>query len=184
VRKTSTWGAAVLTLRVPGLISDGKDTDEGDTAGYMDAESPPDNAITLEGAHCRLELSRPSEGVVLIVLKGSDIGEFGDAPFRELDRDLAAGLPIELFVDARKAPSASIEVSGSWARWMMANRERIQRFNICCQSRFIELTARFVQQFTEFGPRMRIYTDSAAFDDALRAAGGPLDDGAKFSRIS
>jgi len=107
---------------------------------------------------------------VLIVLKGSDVGEFGDAPFRELGTDLAAGLPIEIFVDARAVPAASIDVTGSWAQWMMANRDRIQRFNIVCRSRFIEVTAKFVRQFTEFGPRMRIYTDAEGFDAALQAA--------------
>jgi hypothetical protein len=139
----------------------------------MGAESLSSSAVSFEGTHCTLELSRPAAGVVLIVLKGHDVGEFGDAPFRELDKDLAEGLPIEVFVDARNVPAASIEVSGSWAQWMMGNRDRIQRFNIFCQSRFIELTAKFVRQFTEFGPRMRIYTDAEAFEIALRAASSP-----------
>jgi hypothetical protein len=138
--------------------------------GDMGAESSSSPAVSFEGAHCTLELSRPAAGVVLIVLSGHDVGEFGDAPFRELDKDFSDGLPIEVFVDARKVPSASIEVSGSWAQWMMSNRDRIQRFNIFCQSRFIELTAKFVRQFTEFGPRMRIYTDAETFENALRAA--------------
>ena len=55
---------------------------------------------------------------------------------------------------------------------MMAHRSRIQRFNIVCRSRFTEVSAKFVRQFTEFGPRMRIYTDPNAFDAALRAAIG------------
>lgn len=137
----------------------------------MNPDSPSaSSSATFEGAHCTLALSRPAAGVVLIVLKGSDVGEFGDAPFRELDTDLAAGLPIEIFVDARAVPAASIDVTGSWAQWMMANRDRIQRFNIVCRSRFIEVTAKFVRQFTEFGPRMRIYTDTEGFDAALQAA--------------
>jgi hypothetical protein len=127
---------------------------------------------TFEGTHGSLEISRPAAGVVLIVLKGPDVGEFGERPFRELDNDLATGLPIEIFVDARAVPSASIDVTGSWAQWMMANRDRIQRFNIICRSRFIEVTAKFVRQFTEYGPRMRIYTDVDAFEAALQAASG------------
>ena len=137
----------------------------------MNAPSPNTSA-TFEGTHCTLQLSRPAAGVVLIVMKGRDVGEFGDGPFRELSGDLEAGLPFEIFVDARAVPSASIEVTGSWAQWMMANRDRIQRFNIVCRSRYIEVTAKFVRQFTEFGPRMRIYTDPEAFETALRAAVG------------
>jgi hypothetical protein len=138
----------------------------------MDIPSLSSPVIEFKGTHGTLELSRPAVGVVLIVLKGRDVGEFGDAPFRELDKELALGLPFEVFVDARAVPSASIEVSGEWARWMMANRDRIQRFNIFCQSRFIEITAKFVQQFTQFGPRMRIYTDAEAFESAFRSASG------------
>jgi len=148
--------------------------------------SPADSEFGMspalfEGTHGSLKISRPATGVVLIVLKGPDVGEFGDRPFRELDHDLAVGMPFEIFVDARAVPAASIEVSGSWAQWMMANRERIQRFNIFCRSRFIEVTAKFVRQFTDYGPRMRIYTDADDFESALRAAvgkGEPLKAGA------
>ncbi len=101
---------------------------------------------------------------------GPDVGEFGDAPFQELARDIAAGQPMEIFIDARETPVASMDVSGAWAKWMMTNRGRIHRFNMLCGSRFIELTAEFVQRFTEFGPRMRIYTEADAFDEALRVA--------------
>ena len=83
-----------------------------------------------------------------------------------------AGLPLEVFIDARNVPAASIEVSGGWAQWMMNHREQIHRLNMLCGSRFIELTANFVRRFTEFGPRMRVYTDAAEFDEALRVASG------------
>ena len=136
----------------------------------MELSSLSSAVVLFEGAHCTLEISRPAEGVVLIVIKGRDTGQFGDAPFRELTREIAMGLPFEVFVDASAAPSASIDVSGSWARWMIANRDSIQRLNIFCRSRFIEITAKFVRQFTKFGPRMRIYTDAGSFESALRAA--------------
>ncbi len=127
--------------------------------------------LFLSRTHGDLTITRPADGVVLIVFTGHDIGEFGDAPFRELAHDLREGRPLEVFVDARHVPGASIDVSGSWAQWMMANREQLHRLSILCGSRFIELTANFVRQFTEFGPRMRIYTEAAAFDEALRGAG-------------
>ena len=130
---------------------------------------------TFSGVHCTLDILRPDEGIILLVFKGSDIGEFGDAPFRELSSHVQTGSPVEIFVDAREVPSASIEVSGEWAQWMRANRERIYRHNMLCKSRFIELTANFVQRFTEFGPRMRIYTDDLAFDEALRTACGQME---------
>jgi hypothetical protein len=132
---------------------------------------------TFSGVHCTLDILRPHEGVIVLLFKGPDIGEFGDAPFRELATQLESASPVEVFVDAREVPSASIDVSGEWASWMRSNRERIYRLNILCRSRFIELTANFVQRFTEFGPRMRIYTDEFAFDDALRTACGQTESG-------
>ncbi len=124
----------------------------------------------LHARHCTLTIVRPAPRVVVAIFDGPDAGEFGDAPFRELAPDVRDGGPVEIFIDARKVPAASIDVSADWAQWMTAHRERIERLNILCGSRFIELTASFVQRFTEFGPRMRIYTDPAAFDEALRAA--------------
>ena len=126
----------------------------------------------FSGVHCSLDIYDPHEGIVVIVLKGTDTGEMGDAPFRELAPLLERGAPVEIFVDAREVPSASIDVSGVWAQWMRENRERIYRLNMLCRSRFIELTAKFVQRFTEFGARMRIYTDAVAFDEALRTGCG------------
>jgi hypothetical protein len=130
---------------------------------------------TFSGVHCTLDILLPDEGIVLLVFKGTDIGEFGDGPFRELSNHVQAGSPVEIFVDARDVPSASIEVSSEWAQWMRKNRERIYRLNMLCKSRFIALTANFVQRFTEFGPRMRIYTDESAFDEALRTACGQME---------
>jgi len=127
---------------------------------------------TFSGVHCALDIFQPHEGIVVIVLKGTDTGEMGDAPFRELAPLLERSAPLEIFVDARAVPSASIDVSGLWAHWMRENRERIYRLNMLCGSRFIEVTAKFVQRFTEFGARMRIYTDATAFDDALRTGCG------------
>jgi hypothetical protein len=37
-------------------------------------------------------------------------------------------------------------------------------------SPFIQLTAKFVQRFSDLGDIMRIYADAAAFDAALAAA--------------
>jgi hypothetical protein len=108
--------------------------------------------------------------VVVLRFEGRDVGEFGDTPFRELEHTIGEVLLVEIFVDARTTASASLDVSSDWAQWMIARRDRIRRLNILCGSRFIELTASFVQRFTQFGPRMRIYTEAAAFDEALRGA--------------
>ena len=45
----------------------------------------PAPGIAYEGVHCRLTINRPAAGIALVILAGSDIGEFGDLPMRERD---------------------------------------------------------------------------------------------------
>jgi hypothetical protein len=136
------------------------------------ASSEPGDCAMFAGVHCTLEITRPYAGVILLKFTGHDIGEFGTGPFRELERDFARGVPVEIFLDAHDTRSASMEVSGDWAQWMMAHRHLIYRFNILCRSSFVQMTAGFVQRFTAFAEQMRIYNDALAFDLALQVACG------------
>lgn len=128
--------------------------------------------ILFEGLHGTLTLRRVAPGIVLAIFRGPDVGEFGDGPFKELAKDLSEGLPLELFIDARECVGPSVEVSNDWAQWMMANRTQLHRINLLCGSRYVEMTANFVRRFTQFGERMRIYTEREAFYHALGAAAG------------
>jgi hypothetical protein len=125
--------------------------------------------VVFEGIHCRLAIERPAAGVVLLRLTGWDVGEFGDAPMKEMAKDLAAA-PLELFIDARAVKGATIDVSNDWALWLRANRAKFQHISMLAGSPFVQLTAKFVQRFAELNEVMRIYTEPAAFDAALAAA--------------
>lgn len=107
---------------------------------------------------------------MVLKFKGPDVGEFGDAPFEELARDLQAQSPLELYVDAAECSGASVDVSSRWAQWMSAHQDRIKRIHILCGSRFIELTAGFVRRFTGFEERMMIHTDHVPFDEHLASS--------------
>ena len=100
---------------------------------------------------------------------GRDAGEHGNAPLRALEEELARG-PFSLFVDARATLGASIDVSNVWAQWLRNHRDHLDQIHMLTGSRFVQLTADFVRRFAELGDAMRIYTDGAAFDEALRAA--------------
>jgi hypothetical protein len=125
-------------------------------------------AIEYEAVHCRLTITRPASGIVLVVLTGSDIGEFGDLPMREIAKDLASFGSIELFIDARAVRGASIEVSSKWAFWMATHRAQLSRINMLTGSRYIEITAAFVRRFSGLVGRMTVFTDGEAFDESLR----------------
>jgi hypothetical protein len=131
----------------------------------MGDESLP--SIEYEGVHCSLTISRPAPGVAVVVLSGSDVGEFGDLPMRELQKDLASFNTIELFIDARAVRGASIEVSGEWALWMRAHRTSFKRINMLTGSRYIQITAAFVRRFAGLADLMNVFTEHVAFDESL-----------------
>jgi len=128
-----------------------------------------DTQRTFEGQHSTLVITRPVRHVVLLTITGRDVGEAGDAPLRALDEELVAG-PYALFIDARRTLGAAIDVSNVWAQWLRSNRDRLHQIHMLTGSRFVQLTADFVRRFAELGDAMLIYTDGAAFDEALRTA--------------
>jgi hypothetical protein len=126
-----------------------------------------DPTRTFEGLHSTLVITRPARHVVVITITGRDVGEHGDAPLRALDEELRRGA-FSLFVDARATQGATIDVSNVWAQWLRAHRDHLHQIHMLTGSRFVQLTADFVRRFAELGDAMRVYTDGAAFDEALR----------------
>lgn len=123
----------------------------------------------FEGLHSTISIHRPVPHVVVLSISGRDGGEHGTGPQRALEDELRAG-PFSLFIDARKTLGASVDVSNIWAQWLRAHRDQLERIHMLTGSKFIQLTADFVRRFAELGDAMLVYTDGAAFDEALRAA--------------
>jgi hypothetical protein len=124
----------------------------------------------FEGIHCTLSIARPAPAVVVLTLTGRDVGELGDAPFAELEKDVAGSKPLELFIDARAGQGASIDVSGSWAAWLRANKGNLSQVTMLTGSRFIQLSAEMVRNFAELGEAMRITSLPEAFEEELARA--------------
>jgi hypothetical protein len=116
-----------------------------------------------------MALDRPVPHVVVMTITGRDAGEHGNAPQRALDELLQDG-PYALYIDARDTRGASVDVSNTWAQWLRAHRDQLHSIHMLTGSKFVQLTADFVRRFAELGDAMRIYTDGAAFDEALRVA--------------
>lgn len=125
--------------------------------------------LLFEGLHSTLEIARPVPHVVVVTIAGRDAGEHGDGPLRALGDELQRG-SFTLFVDARRTHGASVDVSNVWAQWLRSHRDQLQRIHMLTGSKFVQLTADFVRRFAELGDAMLIYTDGAAFDEALAAA--------------
>jgi len=126
--------------------------------------------IHYEGVHCELSILRPGSGVAVVVLAGSDVGEFADFPMRELAKDLARFGTIDMFIDARAVRGASIEVSCKWALWMSAHRQQFKRICMLTGSRYVQVTAEFVRRFAGLADRMKIFTEKMPFEECLRGA--------------
>jgi hypothetical protein len=123
-----------------------------------------------QGVHATLALERPAPGIFVLRITGHDVGEFGDAPLRVLERHLAEAGAIELFIDARHTEGATMEVSGRWAQWLAVHRAGCTRICMLTGSRLTEITAEFVRRFAGLGAIMETYTDAAAFDRTLAGA--------------
>lgn len=131
---------------------------------------PEPTPIHYEGIYCDLSVEAPAPGVVVVTFAGHDVGEFGAFPMQVVEEHLAEGRDTELYIDARRTKAASVEVSGDWALWLGTHRDRFAHVSMLTGSRFIEVTAGFVRGFSELEDVMRLYTDAAAFDEALAAS--------------
>jgi hypothetical protein len=123
--------------------------------------------MSYKGAHCDVTLERLCRGVVLVRISGQDAGELGSAPRETLAGLLQADAPADLFIDARNAQSASLDVSGEWARWLVKNRPFMREIHMLARSRFVQMTADFVRRYAGLDELMRVYTNEALFDEAL-----------------
>jgi len=127
----------------------------------------PSCEVHLDGIHCDLTIQSFPEGVVVLKISGTDVGEFGDRPMWELNECVKDIDPVHLFIDARDVRGASMKVSGGWAEWLRAHKTHFQNISMLTGSRYVEITADFVRRFAKLESIMRIYTDPEIFDAAL-----------------
>lgn len=126
--------------------------------------------VRFDGVHCTLSMKLSPPGVVSLLISGRDIGEFGEAPMQRLSEWLAGAGPIRMFIDARAARGASIEVSAEWAKWLAAHKVQLRDVSMLTGSRFVQITADVVRRFADLEGIMRVYTEGPAFDAALSEA--------------
>lgn len=126
--------------------------------------------VECQGVSSGMTIHRPAPGIAVLILYGTDVGEFGDFPMRELGKDLQQFDAIELFIDARAVKGASVDVSIEWAFWMSAHRTRLKQISMLTGTRYIQITADFVRRFVGLIDRMKIFTDQQAFDESLFSA--------------
>ena len=124
----------------------------------------------LETPGCSFLIERRGATLVYVRILGHDIGEFGDLPMRCIEAFLPPALPVQLFVDARGARGASMDVSNAWSAWLGRNRARFAGIHMLAGSRYVHFTAEFVRRFSELEQLMHVHASADAFDAALAAS--------------
>ena len=123
-----------------------------------------------DGIHCKFVIEQFRNRLVILRISGTDIGEFGDAPMNTLSAWIGNLGPVDLFIDARDVRGASIEVSGDWAAWLSAHRDRLKSVTMLTGSRFAQFTAEFVRRFAKPEGLMKICAEPPEFDRAIDGA--------------
>src|SRR6185436_15303259 len=123
--------------------------------------APQPQEIRYDGIHCSLVIQTFPQGIVVLRISGSDVGEFGDAPMRALNDWIRQQQAVDFFIDARDVRGASIEVSGDWAAWLSKHKAQLRSVTMLTGSRFIQLTAEFVRRFASLEGIMRICSEPA-----------------------
>jgi hypothetical protein len=132
----------------------------------------PRASAKFEAKDCTVTITKLRESCVLVTLEGRDRGELGREPFVELEKSFSSGHGLTLFIDLEAAVGASLDVSGSWAVWLRANRQNLEQVIMLTGSYFVELSAQTVKRFSDLGEKVRLYSDRSVFEEALQAKAG------------
>jgi hypothetical protein len=131
-----------------------------------------DDAIDLSEGGVGMVLTRLGPGVVLVSAHGHDRGAFGDVPFEWLEREMGRLGPLEVFVDMRAMFNATQTVADRWSEWIQRRRSLLRGMSLLVGSKYVQMTVEVAKLFSRTGELMRIYTDEAAFEAAIRQSLG------------
>lgn len=130
----------------------------------VDAEG---GVVILRDSQCSFTYHRPRPGVIIVVIRGRDTGQFGTGTVDELRRDLEIYAPVELFFDTSDVGAPATVVSEHWTEWLRDNRYALKSVSILVRSKFMHLTMEIAKLLSRTGEVIRVYLDPAYFEEAL-----------------
>ena len=136
----------------------------------MTLETLDDGTARLSDGRCTFMFTRPKPGVLLVRIEGVDMGTLGTAPIDRVREEIGRFGALDLFIDARDAGVASLEVSDAWTAFFQANAGGLRRVSILAVSKFVHLTVSVAKLFSRTGELIQIYSDPALFESAITAA--------------
>jgi hypothetical protein len=126
-----------------------------------------EDELRLGDKKASMVLTRIAPAIVLVSARGHDRGQFGDAPFVWLEREMGRHGAIEVFVDMREMFNATQTVADGWSAWIKRHKTRIRRMSLLVSSKYVQMTVEVAKLFSRTGDLMRVYTDAPAFSDAV-----------------
>jgi len=117
-----------------------------------------------------LVFARPAPGVLVVAITGYDKGQFGTAPFDEIDSVLRVAAPLLLFVDARNAVGATVRVSEDWTGFLSRHAAELAHVHVLVGSKTVELTVAIARHLSRTDRLIQIYSDPDVFETQLEAA--------------
>ena len=133
-------------------------------------ETLPDGSTRLSSERGSFTFTRPRPGVFLVRITGYDQGEFGDAPFDAMQAEINRFKRIELFVDTREVFGAATAVREAWTEWLKLHASELVRAHLVSGSKLVFMALTVAKELSRTGDLIRVYSDPAAFDDALARA--------------
>jgi hypothetical protein len=141
------------------------------TAANLTREVAPDGSVVVRAGRGAYHFRRPAQGVVEILIEGTDNGQFGTAALDEIALALVRERPLELFIDASAASMPAVAVSREWTRFLAGNRKDLKRVSVLVASKSVELTIAIAQHLSQTGKLIQIYTDPELFGQRRANAG-------------
>ena len=130
-------------------------------------EQLSDGTIKLSCADATFSFQRPRPQALLVTISGLDRGQFGSTTLDEITSAMNREGQLELFIDARNAVGATVNVSDDWTRFFSAHRSKFERVHVLVQSKAVELTVAIAQHLSRTGDLIRIYSDPVLFQSHL-----------------
>jgi hypothetical protein len=127
-------------------------------------------AVRLGGRGCGFLVSRLAPRQLLLTAYGRDDGRLGSAPLDEMAAELDRfGPPLRVFADARGAQGVAAVVQDRWREWFAARRKELAGVDVLVPDAVVQLAISTVRHFAGGGEWMRVLSDAAAFEAAVRA---------------
>jgi hypothetical protein len=127
-----------------------------------------EDVFVLETPRGRAEVDLRRPGLAEIRYAGLATGHFPRELQPRLDRWIAAGKRVSLFIDAVDLKSYDTEFRSLWAAWMRTNRAQIDSVHILFKSKLVEMGIAIVNPFV--GGFIEPWSDRAGFEAALNKA--------------